>query len=161
MKLIKQLFTEAECEHILENIGKTTNVIRNDIVKGKGITVHPRIDQVCTRYYSLLEKDNLMWTGRIRENIAEGLDCKSPTHLCEYKVGGYVNSHIDTITKPARKLTVITLVASEDLEGGNFYIEEELINLSVGDCIIFDPNLLHSVTEVSKGRRVAAVNWWE
>ena len=158
--LIKQLFSVEECEEIIKNIGRTTNIIVNDITPKPGVVVHERIEQICKRHFSLLDKDNHLWMDRIKEHLDVGMVCKTGTHLVEYVEGGYVHPHTDNITKPDRKLSAITLVSPKDFEGGNFYLEEEHILLEQGDTVVFDSGILHSVTEVTKGRRIATVNWW-
>ena len=160
MKLIKQLFTEEECSNILHNIGRTTNVIRNDIVAGAGIVVHERIEQICTRHFSLLDKDNALWLDRIGKSLDQDMVCRTGTHIVEYVAGGYVHPHVDNITKPDRKLSAITVVSDTNFEGGHFYLEDKHIPLARGDTVIFDSGVLHSVTEVTQGTRIATVNWW-
>jgi predicted 2-oxoglutarate/Fe(II)-dependent dioxygenase YbiX len=48
---------------------------------------------------------------------------------------------------------------NDNFEGGEFYLEDELIPINLGEMIEFDANRLHRVKKVTKGNREVLVIW--
>lgn len=102
-----------------------------------------------------------------------------------YSKGNFFNLHIDNVlqskeeffngeSKFSLHVTTITLDKTDDLEGGEVVIGDcwelwdyfgvkanmnrkplEVINPDIGDCIYWDGDTLHGVTEIKKGSRTS------
>jgi predicted 2-oxoglutarate/Fe(II)-dependent dioxygenase YbiX len=94
---------------------------------------------------------------------------KYPTILKEqvvkYGVGDFCSEHIDTAWPEihpnyrAHTTWITPLSASDDYEGGELYIEDELTEQLVGVPIKFLRTTLHEITKITKGTRYSLVAW--
>ena len=78
-----------------------------------------------------------------------------------YEVGGKADVHLDTHATDGGISTVTLLQKSDDLEGGNVIVEGVEYPQEVGDTIFYGANTLHGVTEVTKGKRVVLIGWYD
>jgi len=90
-----------------------------------------------------------------------------------YEIGGHFVKHKDWLNrengdpKRNRLFSTITLIdKSEDLDGGDLYIWPEepdadgsLIELELGETVIFNSMRMHQVTPIVQGTREALVAW--
>lgn len=85
-----------------------------------------------------------------------------------YNVGDHFKWHLDVIEndKPSYRhfSTTTVLSLSDDLEGGEFGIEDGTgfqtnVSLEEGETLLFDSNTRHKVYPVTKGKRVVLVAW--
>ena len=81
-----------------------------------------------------------------------------------YKVGDFFIKHKDDHGQGTRTYTTVTMMEkSDDLVGGNLviYDKEEtfVINLEVGETIIFPASMDHEATVVEQGSRKVLVAW--
>jgi PKHD-type hydroxylase len=92
-----------------------------------------------------------------------------PPILARYRTGMGYGTHID---HPIRQYPVpmrldlsitVFLSAPEDYGGGDLLIEtpygEKSIKLPAGDAIVYPTTMLHRVSDVTAGERLAAVTW--
>jgi predicted 2-oxoglutarate/Fe(II)-dependent dioxygenase YbiX len=79
----------------------------------------------------------------------------SNIHYINYKIGEEAKEHFDT--GPSIRTYIILL--NDEFEGGEFYLENNHIDLKIGDMLEFDANLLHSVKPIQKGNREVIVIW--
>jgi hypothetical protein len=110
-------------------------------------------------------------------------------YFLEYPVGSFTKAHTDN--NDCIQKTAITLVETEDLEGGDIIVYEPhykkdwdvtpdvlnrytegdytpgetiipvIVNQKVGETVEYAHNVKHSVSKVLKGRRVVLVTWYE
>lgn len=85
-----------------------------------------------------------------------------------YGIGQHLNTHCDHIhnlfdgnKKGIPHLSVVGIL-NDDYEGGNFIMfEDDVIDVSVGDIIIFPSIFLfpHSIEKITKGERYSFASW--
>ena len=72
----------------------------------------------------------------------------------------YENNRSLDLHKDGRSDFTFTIPLTDDYEGGDFLIENDIYKLNKGDCICFNGNQLkHGVSKVTSGHR-AALNIW-
>lgn len=76
-------------------------------------------------------------------------------HYINYGIGDEAKSHVDS----GASVKTYIIMLNDNFEGGEFYLENELIPMKTGDMIEFDANKLHSVKMVSNGNREVLVIW--
>ena len=82
-----------------------------------------------------------------------------------YNVGDFFLKHTDDYPVPISRVwsTVTLLDRSDDLDGGDLVVydgeEKEIINLEVGETIVFKSYIEHEVLPVKKGYRKVLVVW--
>lgn len=81
---------------------------------------------------------------------------------------GHYNFHIDSAIMSGLRSDLVILTAINDeseYEGGDLTVRVGNINvtmrLSMGQSVVFDPNLWHTVSPVTKGKRRMSVIWAE
>ena len=85
-------------------------------------------------------------------------------NFLEYEIGSKFIKHNDDSYNPyarQRRYTTVTMLEkSDDLIGGDLIVDDkDVVNLQVGETIIFKSNTFHEVTEVLKGNRKVLVCW--
>jgi len=99
----------------------------------------------------------------IHQHINTLLGCKqSSIHVMEYGVNQHFQSwHKDNSGKiHDRRKVSMSLLLNNDFQGGELQFETQSANLvDVGDYVIFDSNLKHRVTKVTRGTRKTLVCW--
>lgn len=88
------------------------------------------------------------------------------TYFLEYTPGSFTHIHRDYLGG----ISIVTLIENNNLVGGQniFYVKKEehpevcpvVLNLSVGDSVIYKTELLHGVSEVFSGSRLVLVSWF-
>lgn len=98
-----------------------------------------------------------------------------------YEKGSYTKIHSDNDEDVG--LTIVTLVDTVDLVGGDtlVYVNRpddektgyqkgedhkgrvvpKIVQMDVGDSVIYDRSLLHGVTQLDKGKRLVLVSWFK
>lgn len=76
-------------------------------------------------------------------------------HYIKYGVGDEAKQHVDT----GASVRTYIIMLNDNFEGGEFYLEDELIPINLGEMIEFDANRLHGVKKVTKGNREVLVMW--
>lgn len=76
-------------------------------------------------------------------------------HYIKYKIGERALPHIDK-----GYLTYIILL-NNDFDGGEFYINDQNINLQIGDLLSYDGNTTHEVKPIKNGTREVLVIFTE
>lgn len=95
------------------------------------------------------------------EFIAEELDAG----ILKYEEGNFIFLHNDLPIEGEKRFFCIVIQLSDDNEyvGGNFrYLidnEPHIMNRSIGNAIMFKPEILHEVTIVESGIRHSLVIW--
>ena len=92
-----------------------------------------------------------------------------PPILSRYRVGMGYGIHIDSpirrLPTPMRLDLSITIFLSEpnDYDGGDLEIQtpygEKTIKLPAGDAVLYPTTMLHRVSDITRGERLAAVTW--
>lgn len=78
-------------------------------------------------------------------------------NIIHYDVGGQSPVHKDANGRfTGKEYTFITIV-DDGFEGGEFFINDEVIHLERGDALIFQINYPHGIKPVTKGNRVSLV----
>ena len=106
-------------------------------------------------------------------------------YFLKYIPGSFTKVHSDHETTR----TVVTLIESQDLIGGDSLIYDEygmrprpphkeakrsnnqnlygkfiiprVIPMEAGDSLVYGPDLLHGVTQVEQGHRIVLITWWK
>lgn len=82
--------------------------------------------------------------------------------LLLYKKGDYYKEHKDVIPKRKRTWTSITMIDKKNLQGGEIVIydgDEHVIDLDIGETVVFKSSLTHKAKEVLQGTRLVLVAW--
>ena len=83
--------------------------------------------------------------------------------ITRYEVGDFCSVHKDASWKHVREgykaYAVWITPLNSDYEGGELYVNDEVIKQVVGESIKFDRRIRHSVSEVTKGTRYSLVSW--
>jgi predicted 2-oxoglutarate/Fe(II)-dependent dioxygenase YbiX len=111
------------------------------------------------------------------ENLCQKLNSKHiPSTLMvkeleylEYGIQGHFKMHNDVIpnekSNRIRRFTTVTLLSkTDDLEGGDLLVYDEMNNpintmLEIGETVIFYSSTFHQVTPITKGSREVLVAW--
>lgn len=81
-------------------------------------------------------------------------------NFLEYTKGSLFTCHRDKNSTNGRVFSTVTLLyKSDDLVGGDLIIDNQTVNLEVGQTVIFPSETLHEVTEVKRGKRNVLVCW--
>ena len=76
-------------------------------------------------------------------------------HYIKYGVGDEAKQHVDT----GASIRTYIMMLNDNFEGGEFFLEDELIPIKCGEMIEFDANRMHGVKKVIKGNREVLVIW--
>jgi Rps23 Pro-64 3,4-dihydroxylase Tpa1-like proline 4-hydroxylase len=82
--------------------------------------------------------------------------------LLLYKEGHYYKKHKDIIEEVKRTWTSITMIDKKNLQGGEIVIydgDEHVIDLDIGETVVFKSSLTHKAKEVLQGTRLVLVAW--
>jgi len=82
--------------------------------------------------------------------------------LLLYKEGHYYKKHKDIIEEVKRTWTSITMIDKKDLKGGEIVIynkDKNIIDLDIGETIVFKSSLYHKAKKVLQGTRLVLVAW--
>lgn len=78
----------------------------------------------------------------------------------EYGVLNHYNWHDDYDTNSHRKRKQTHVInLNKEYRGGEFELEQGIVELDVGDCLRFDSKLKHKVNPVLKGKRYSLTGW--
>lgn len=78
-------------------------------------------------------------------------------HLLEYGQGGFFSSHRDGNKR--YKTVIIQLTNPQEYEGGELYVEDNMVSKEQGTIVMFSSNHLHELKLVKSGVRHALVLW--
>ena len=82
--------------------------------------------------------------------------------LLLYKEGHFYKKHKDVIEEVKRTWTSITMIDKKDLKGGEIVIynkDKNIIDLDIGETIVFKSSLYHKAKKVLHGTRLVLVAW--
>lgn len=82
--------------------------------------------------------------------------------LLLYKQGHYYKKHKDVIEERKRTWTSITMIDKKDLKGGEIVVynkDKNIIDLDIGETIVFKSSLYHEAKKVLQGTRLVLVAW--
>lgn len=83
--------------------------------------------------------------------------------VIRYEVGDYCSKHIDSTWKninPGFHAHVVWITPLNDgYEGGELYVDGELVEQEVGVPLKYLRKIPHEITEVTKGTRYSLVSW--
>ena len=82
--------------------------------------------------------------------------------LLLYKEGHYYKKHKDVIEERKRTWTSITMIDKKDLKGGEIVVynkDKNIIDLDIGETIVFKSSLYHKAKKVLHGTRLVLVAW--
>ena len=82
--------------------------------------------------------------------------------LLLYKEGHYYKKHKDVIEERKRTWTSITMIDKKDLKGGEIVVynkDKNIIDLDIGETIVFKSSLYHKAKKVLQGTRLVLVAW--
>lgn len=100
-------------------------------------------------------------TNRIKESfsrIINDFGLEGPHYFTKYPLGGFHSSHIDSgIINGVSRDKVITIQLSDEdsYEGGDLIINGTKTPRTKGSIILYNGNVLHEVTPITKGERFA------
>jgi predicted 2-oxoglutarate/Fe(II)-dependent dioxygenase YbiX len=100
----------------------------------------------------------------LENHVGDGTKAKQFDYLI-YNVGDFFLRHTDDVRDSVKRVwsTITLLDRGDDLEGGELVIyngeEKEIVNLKVGETIIFKSYIEHEVLPVTKGTRKVLVIW--
>lgn len=150
-------------------VRETTAGVTNGVDKNGGY--HPQIRSTTLKLVKSVDFPD------ISNSILKALGQFDPTvHIDDYsaqefnyllyKVGDHFKKHKDVIkVANPRIYTTVTLVRkSDDLVGGDLRVWDkkgvmQVINLKVGETVIFNSSTFHQVTPVEQGTRESLVVW--
>jgi hypothetical protein len=124
------------------NIKTSNEVIRRDVLSGTEVIcdlTNKELLDIIKKYVYFDEQNEYF----------------SSLHYINYKVGQEVKEHFDL---PYSSRTYVILL-NGGYEGGEFYIEGELIKQNMGDMMEYDGVTKHHVEKVKKGNREVLVIW--
>ena len=161
-------------------VGDTVHsVLMLNLTEEDNSFLHPNICKYCIDYL----KDNLdktnIWQKRHRLYIGDTIDPTLKNVVNYYKpliknyylinieliywpMGEYHDWHKDNGYKNPNKnyyYTTITYLNS-DYEGGRTIVQDKTIEPTIGKIIKFDANIMHMVTQLTKGKRYVIVAWY-
>lgn len=151
-KLVKEFLSIEDCNKLLSLLPKQDSTIPYIDEESKtkiGSWYKNQItDQRCTLSvdYNILEKIKT-YLPTTHNYVAERM------YITKYDVGQQCTPHKDPVD-----ITVIILL-SDEFEGGDLFVRNRKIHLSLGDAIIFSDNAIHSVSKLSNGVRYALSVW--
>ena len=58
-----------------------------------------------------------------------------------------------------RRIETCIVNLNKEYRGGEFELEQGIVELNVGDCLRFDSKLKHKVNPVLKGKRYSLTGW--
>jgi len=82
--------------------------------------------------------------------------------LLLYREGHYYKKHKDVIEERKRTWTSITMIDKKDLKGGEIVVynkDKNIIDLDIGETVIFKSSLYHKAKKVLHGTRLVLVAW--
>ena len=78
----------------------------------------------------------------------------------EYSILNHYNWHDDHKANGTRRRIETCIVnLNKEYRGGEFELEQGIVELNVGDCLRFDSKLKHKVNPVLKGKRYSLTGW--
>ena len=83
--------------------------------------------------------------------------------LLLYKKGYYYKKHKDVHKKEQRTWTSVTMIDKQDLSGGELVVyvddDEVVVDLDIGETVVFKSSYFHEAKEVLSGNRLVLVAW--
>ena len=83
--------------------------------------------------------------------------------LLLYNKGYYYKKHRDVIKKQKRTWTSVTMIDKQDLSGGELVVyvddDEVVVDLDIGETVVFKSSYYHEAKEVLNGSRLVLVAW--
>ena len=83
--------------------------------------------------------------------------------LLLYKKGYYYKKHRDVLKKEHRTWTSVTMIDKQDLSGGELVVyvddDEVVVDLDIGETVVFKSSYYHEAKEVLSGNRLVLVAW--
>ena len=83
--------------------------------------------------------------------------------LLLYKKGYYYKKHKDVHKKEQRTWTSVTMIDKQDLSGGELVVyvddDEVVVDLDIGETVVFKSSYYHEAKEVLSGNRLVLVAW--
>ena len=76
-------------------------------------------------------------------------------HYINYGIGKEAKPHVDT----GSSIRTYIIMLSDNFEGGDFYLDNQLIPINLGEMIEFNADMVHSVSKVTNGNREVLVAW--
>lgn len=156
------------CSFFIEYIDKHTASLKKGSNRygQSGVTTPIEIKSIPKDFVNRLSIFNVSHV-----NFTEKMDQVNCLFGCKYVKGDSFEKHRDDnssnygsfdINRSKRfKTFIIQLSNTEDYKGGDFIVDSTTANRAQGNCICFDSNLLHEVTEVTNGERYSLVLWLE
>jgi len=115
--------------------------------------IEPFVNQAISKYFMDIKSNESLLVTRY-----------SPIRLNRYTEGTLMTEHYDLIRRNSDDgipVISIVLIFNDDYTGGEFTMNNEVLDLKQGDILIFPSTFLykHGVSEVIKGIRYSAVTW--
>ena len=98
------------------------------------------------------------------ENIVNDGTKVNQFDLLLYNKGYFYKKHTDVLKDPRRRIwTSITMIDKQDLTGGELVVylddDEVVIDLDIGETVVFKSSYMHEAKEVLNGSRLVLVAW--
>jgi hypothetical protein len=142
-----KLFTQEECEIIIslnQEYKGYSHILRDDRDYEEWIIDYSKFNFLL-KNLKLEFKIKSLPDGRI---------------LC-YKVGNYFSLHKDRYSLHPNRYKTLIIQLSNNYEGGVLEVNNKKVDKLIGNCVLFDSNDWHSVSEITSGTRYCLVFWIE
>jgi PKHD-type hydroxylase len=171
---VNNIFTDIQCKEIIE-LGKNLNIDYGTVVGKDNLIINPTIRKSKVSFFSI-EKQEHHWIYAKCADLVQyannsffnyDLSHIETLQFTSYNQDNeYYGKHIDTLyeTGNPRKLSFsIQLSESQLYDGGELllHINEDPIVApkDLGTATLFNSNVLHEVTPVTRGIRYSLVGW--
>ena len=143
-QVIPNALTNAQIQELLDYFQTTPTKRIVSLPKRKVEVVNLKFDQFPFVTQTL---------NNIFKTVLEEYTLEGPHFLTYYPLGGYHSLHSDMEGDSQNRIYTISLILNDGYEGGDLIIDGNIIPQSKGDAILFESNLPHEVTPITKGFR--------
>ena len=155
-QILSEVFNLNSCNHILSLLPKIPKETEIQVGRHKDYTNQWMSNNI-TKYRLNLPKDHDAneYISYKLQNILKDLKLKIEyMYITFYREGNICKVHDD----PVHTTGIILL--SDNFEGGEFYIEPNIVDIRIGDLLLFqNKNNLHGVKKIQSGCRYALSIW--
>lgn len=148
--VIKNFLSLSQCKSIIDSLPPQTKVLDQDSVSELNVWYRNKITE---------QRIAIEPISNVVENLKDYFEYKdciiNKMYITKYDAGQFCKPHYDPVY-----MTAIILL-NDEFTGGNFFLENSKIILSVGDAILFNNKSLHSVSKITSGTRYAMSAWFK
>ena len=159
---ITGMLTIDQCLEVIQRLPEKTNVLKpqhRNLIPGKWTDDKwSRIHKQFNTYRVRLEQDTAEYISSLIDPINTSTETlviskKDLFYVNQYNKGDKCLPHVD----PTKYTICIAL--NDDFEGGDFYVDNQVVKLKTGDGVIFPGHAKHKLSELSSGSRMSLCVW--